>query len=66
MIVFYGLYFYLKFITQRGVTKKFLENIIKSNKKIISLSPLAGGKLEEIFLILILTLESNRSNNERK
>ena len=36
-------------LLQRGVTKKFLENIIKSNKKIISISPLAGGRLERSF-----------------
>ena len=47
---FYMGYIFTLNLLQRGVTKKFLENIIKSNKKIISLSPLAGGKLEEIFL----------------
>ncbi len=47
---FYMGYIFTLNLLQRGVTKKFLENIIKSNKKIISISPLAGGKLEKIFL----------------
>ena len=47
---FYMGYIFTLNLLQRGVSKKFLENIIKSNKKIISISPLAGGRLEKIFL----------------
>ena len=47
---FYRGYIFTLNLLQRGVSKNFLENIMKSNKKIISISPLGGGKLEEIFL----------------
>ena len=33
---------------QRSTSKNFFENILNSKKKIISISPLAGGKFEEI------------------
>ena len=32
---------------QRGASKKFFKNILQSNKKIISISPIAGGKFVE-------------------
>jgi len=35
-------------ILQKGVSPKFLQNILESKKKIISIGPFAGGRYEEI------------------